>query len=47
MSPKIWGPDIWKSMHLIAAGYPNRPTSAHKKQYKRLSKTGSHKTRTK
>ena len=36
MNPKIWGPDVWKAMHLIAAGYPNKPTKAEKKHYKRL-----------
>ncbi len=35
MIPDIWGPHVWKSMHLIAAGYPNKPTKTDKKVYKR------------
>ena len=38
MNPKVWGSDVWKAMHLIAAGYPNKPTPANKKHYKRLYK---------
>lgn len=39
MNPVIWGPHVWKAMHFIAAGYPNNPTSANKKNYKRLYKS--------
>lgn len=34
MIPDIWGPHVWKSMHLIAAGYPVKPTKQDMKVYK-------------
>jgi hypothetical protein len=31
---KIWGPPMWESLHCIAFGYPLKPTSEQKKNYK-------------
>lgn len=36
MKPSLWGADIWRAMHLIAAGYPTNPTIKNKKEYKKL-----------
>jgi hypothetical protein len=34
IAPKVWGPDVWKSINCIAFGYPNNPTQEHKIGYK-------------
>ena len=26
LSPDFWGPSMWKSIHSIVAGYPEKPT---------------------
>lgn len=31
--PKLWGPSAWRLMHLVAATYPERPTTETKRQY--------------
>jgi len=31
---KIWGPELWTSMHCISFGYPLEPTDEHKTNYK-------------
>ena len=36
MNPKVWGPDVWKTMHIIATAYPNKPRNIDKKNYKRF-----------
>jgi hypothetical protein len=33
LPPKIWGKHIWTSIHLIALGFPDNPTSSERKQY--------------
>ena len=35
MLPDIWGPTLWHSMHLISAGYPEKPSPVTKSRYKR------------
>lgn len=32
MQPKIWGPDVWRSMHYIALGYPEHHPSLDVRQ---------------
>mgnify|MGYP001392155050 CR=1 FL=1 len=32
--PKIWGPDMWNSLHNITFGYPVNPTDDDKKRYR-------------
>lgn len=34
LGPNIWGPHLWKSLHMISIGYPNEPTYEQKKTYK-------------
>ena len=34
IGPDIWGPHLWKSIHMIALGYPSNPTDQQKKYYK-------------
>lgn len=36
MEPKIWGRYIWTSIHIIALGYPDKPTPEDKKHYKQF-----------
>jgi hypothetical protein len=31
--PKLWGPSLWFSIHLISLRYPMKPTAADKKNY--------------
>ena len=38
MLPELWGPALWESLHLIAAGYPERPTQNDKTKYKQYFK---------
>lgn len=32
--PSIWGPPMWKSLHLISFGYPKNPSNDDKNHYK-------------
>ena len=32
--PEAWGPFFWHTIHIIALGYPDKPTYAHKKAAK-------------
>jgi|UniRef100_A0A6C0BHL8 hypothetical protein len=34
MQPSVWGPCLWRSIHVIALGYPYSPTDEDKKNYK-------------
>ena len=34
INPKIWGPYIWKTIHFVAHGYPEKPNDADKKAYR-------------
>ena len=34
IGPNIWGPHLWKALHMISIGYPNEPTEEQKKNYK-------------
>lgn len=34
MEPKHWGKFIWTSIHIIALGYPDKPTQLDKQNYK-------------
>ena len=34
MEPKVWGKYIWTSIHMIALGYPDKPTQEDKINYK-------------
>ncbi len=36
MEPKIWGKYIWTSIHIIALGYPDKPTQEDKENYKKF-----------
>lgn len=33
INPKIWGPYIWKTIHFVAHGYPEKPNYEDKKAY--------------
>jgi hypothetical protein len=32
--PDIWGPGLWKALHLMAATYPPRPSAADRYNFK-------------
>lgn len=34
ITPEIWGPHVWQSLHYISLGYPDNPTENQKKKYK-------------
>jgi hypothetical protein len=34
MEPRVWGKYIWTSMHILALGYPDKPTQEEKENYK-------------
>jgi len=34
LGPDVWGPHLWKALHMITMGYPNEPTDEQKKNYK-------------
>lgn len=33
LPPKIWGKHIWNTVHLVALGFPDNPTSDERKRY--------------
>lgn len=39
ITPDIWGPKLWMSIHFIALAYPISPTDEHKKNYKTFYET--------
>jgi hypothetical protein len=32
LGPSIWGPHLWKALHMISIGYPNEPNEEQKKK---------------
>lgn len=36
MEPRVWGKYIWTSIHIIALGYPDKPTQEDKFNYKQF-----------
>ena len=34
LGPSIWGPHLWKALHMISFGYPNEPNEEEKKNYR-------------
>jgi hypothetical protein len=34
LGPDVWGPHLWKSLHMITLGYPNDATDEQRKNYK-------------
>jgi hypothetical protein len=34
LGPNIWGPHLWKALHMISVGYPNEPSDEQKKNYR-------------
>jgi hypothetical protein len=34
LGPSIWGPHLWKALHMISFGYPNEPNEEQKKNYR-------------
>ena len=34
MEPKVWGKYVWTSIHIIALGYPDKPTDEEKQNFK-------------
>ena len=34
LPPSVWGPFFWHTIHIVALGYPQEPTYAHKKAAK-------------
>ncbi len=33
LSPDVWGPSFWKTIHYVSLGYPDNPSSQDKKNY--------------
>ena len=33
MKPELWGPYLWRSIHMIALGYPDNPTEEDANNY--------------
>lgn len=38
MNPSSWGPSLWKSIHYIALGFPDMPTSTDRENYLKFFK---------
>ena len=38
ITPSVWGPPMWKTIHVIALGYPETPSETDKKTYKEFFK---------
>ena len=36
LGPNIWGPHLWKALHMISVGYPNEPSYEQKQNYKKF-----------
>lgn len=36
MKPANWGPNLWRSIHYVALGYPEFPTYEEKENYKQF-----------
>ena len=36
ITPKVWGEDAWRFMHVVALGYPDKPDNNTKKEYKQF-----------
>jgi len=36
LTPNIWGPELWKSIHSIAYGFPDNPTDEEKAEAKKF-----------
>jgi hypothetical protein len=36
MEPKIWGKYVWTSIHILALGYPDKPTPEDMQNYKKF-----------
>jgi len=34
MDPTVWGPHMWKTIHAIALGYPDRPSNIDRENYR-------------
>lgn len=34
MPPEVWGPIFWHTIHIVAMGYPEKPSYSHKKAAK-------------
>ena len=34
LGPSIWGPHLWKTLHMISISYPNEPNEEQKKNYR-------------
>lgn len=42
ISPNVWGPILWTTMHLIALGYPKEPTFSEKRAAKEFYESLTH-----
>jgi hypothetical protein len=39
LSPKVWGKHIWTSMHIVALGFPEHPSTVERDNYSRFFTT--------
>ena len=39
LGPNIWGPHLWKALHMISIGYPIEPNEEQKQNYRRFFET--------
>jgi hypothetical protein len=40
--PKLWGPYLWRALHLVALGYPTRPSDAERAAYRAFYENIAH-----
>ncbi len=42
LPPSVWGPFFWHTIHIVALGYPNEPSYAHKRAAKDFFESLAH-----
>jgi hypothetical protein len=42
LPPAVWGPFFWHTIHIVALGYPNEPSYAHKRAAKEFFESLAH-----
>ena len=42
ITPKVWGEDAWRFMHVVALGFPAHPTERDRREYEEFYKSLTH-----
>ena len=42
ISPAVWGPILWTTIHIVALGYPKEPTFSEKRAAKEFYESLTH-----